>query len=177
MGLGSFNVIAWAQEMGLVSLREAEIIERIQPVMSLGDFSDLVPQHEPPSGFAGGTAGAVVGQRSMIELQSLGPGGAVVKATFGLSVQTLEMQIGAPLLAGAGTIAGQTSDDAPLSILRVGASAVAGDVSALTVQILFDVPIFVPRGQALRVFPAADNVSFSGTFWYRDVPAAEAPRS
>lgn len=180
MGQGAFNVIRWAQEMGLVSLRELPIRETATPTMSLGDFSNLTPRHEAPTGIAGGVAPNVVGELSMIELHSLGQGGAVVTAWNVLLPAAMQIEIaGGPVLAGAISPNQIASDDAPLSVVRVGSVVFAPPSPLGNVQAtgMHNQEIFIPPGGVLRLLAQATNTLVSGIIFFRDVPSAEAPRS
>lgn len=177
MGEGQFNIVDFARRIGLKNVRSMPVVESIQPVAIVGDQSDLTPSYAPAGGFFGGNAAAVVAVRSMIEIQSLGIGGMMVDAWVVQSVANILTQIrtGAALrFAAAPTLAGQTSNETPASIGRVGTiAAPAGDTSFLRPDHVYEIPFYVPRGDAFRMFPDTDNVSIQGTVWFHDVTASE----
>lgn len=174
MAEGQFNIVDYIRRIGLKNVSAMPVIESIQPVSIVGENADLTPAFEAPGGFFGGILVAVVGERGMIELESRGAGGAYVEAFLVRSVVDVTAQIGPPVLTGAGTLAGQTSNETPLSVGRIGnVAAPAGDVAFLRHDVLIPVRVYVPSGQAFRVFSDVDNTALNATMWFHDVPASE----
>jgi len=72
---GAFNVVEFARQMGLKNVREMPIIERIQPVISVGDMEGLTPAQAPPSGVVGKNELGVPTRFGALSIKSLAPGG------------------------------------------------------------------------------------------------------
>jgi len=76
-GNGTFNLTAIWRALGIKN-PEPRMRESIQPVINVGDFSQLVPQHRPPTAMFGGDIPNAVGERPIVQITSRGPGGALI---------------------------------------------------------------------------------------------------
>lgn len=175
MGETQFNIVDYARRVGLKNVTGMPVIEAIQPVSIIGDQSGLSPKFEPPAAFAGGAGAVMVGERGVIELQSLGAGGCIVTAFVFIPLTSFRMFTGTGLVPGGAQMETfVTSNEAPLSILRFGtAVAPAGNQPVMQQSILYKTAMYVPRGDVLSFFTNGDNQVISGTVWFQDVPASE----
>lgn len=185
MGTGAFNVSRLIAELGLKQLtgEELDVLEKIQPVLQVGDLSDVTPPHVAPSAIFGAFIGGGVGTFGGVQFQSLAPGGSFVEwITFDSTTTNANFMIettdpGFPTLLAA---AGQASRDATQTIVRTGAlatiNALAPVISSTAAIISFTTrPIFIPRGAFFVIQNAtagAGAFAFFGVGW-REVPASE----
>lgn len=183
MPQGAFNVVALLRDLGLkqISGDEMRVREDIQPTMSVGDLSDLTPPHVAPTALFGALIAGIVGQRGMIELHCLAPGGGFIEwltwdsATMGalLRIVTVASGVAVPV-----PVAGQASRDAVLSTVVQGSLVATAAPSILLSQTeaffaFAPRPIFVPRGAFFQVEGQTNGGGGSVGFSWREVPASE----
>jgi len=181
---GAFNVAQLIRELGLqtISGETMRILETIQPVMAVGDLSDVTPPHVAPSALFGVQETGAVGTAAIIEAQCLAPGGLFIEMFSAISgfttcsIRITEAAIGPglPVLA----TAGQASREPIASVVRSGAVA-QSPLEAFTITQVGEITvfgsnaIFVPRGRFFSMQATLDNTIINFGFWIREVPASE----
>jgi len=109
-GNGTFNLTAIWRALGIKN-PETSLRESVQPVILVGDFSQLTPLHRPPTAHYGGNIAAVAGERPIVQVTSRATGGTLIGTFRNDSVQTFFYSQGAvqtgltavapnPILAG-----------------------------------------------------------------------------
>lgn len=180
-GNGTFNLTALWRALGIKN-PQTTLSERVQPVINVGDFSLLTPQHRPPTALFGGNVAAVAGEFSTIQVISRGPGGCVVPF-FTAGNQDMKWHEGVveggltPLVPQ-----GQFSNEPIASIAETGTLLVRPGVALVSPGIATESPpwptalsfLWIRPGRALvfwRDAAASGIVGFS--LIVIDVPAAE----
>lgn len=177
MGESSFNITAFARRMGLKNVRELPLVERVQPVVSVGEFAQLTPALVPPAFLAGGLLAAVAAQVGTYSVQALGPGGTFVSIlsfnVFGASyrLKVVGVNPALPTLLNREVI---SNEGAGASIARMGTRVPAftnSDPQLTAGEVI--PPVYVPRGQFFVVEAATVNLITTAAFFVSDVPATE----
>jgi len=179
MGTGSFNISRLIAELGLKNVPDMAIVERIQPVVNVGDLAGQTPPHVPPSAIFGETAPGAVAQRAFLEIQCLSPGGAFVDWITIDGAPLALMRTAATAVIPAGTIitAFPTSRDTVVSIARIAAAATTGIRGAVLTDVRtpsLSRPIFVRRGDFFVLEAGSDDQNFRFGIGWREVPATES---
>lgn len=182
-GQGTFNLSEFFRQFGIKN-PEPSVRESIQPVVNVGNFAGLTPQHRAPTGAFGGDQAGVVGEFTVWQVRSLGAGGSLLHQVSP-GTATHHFIVGNPI-AGLAIVpaAGFLSDQPCLSRVERGTvpviPAAAGDSpSTPSANFVlwpgFREPFYVPPGQAFILFSAAAGLAINGTtFIVSDVPASEA---
>lgn len=76
-GNGTFNLTNFFRAMGIKN-PHPEMRESVQPVVNVGDFSELTPLHRPARASFGGDVTGVVAEFSTVCLTSRSPGGTII---------------------------------------------------------------------------------------------------
>ncbi len=185
MAQGAFNVTALIRELGLQAVEPdvMEVLRRIQPVITVGDLSDVTPPHVAPTAIFGSLSLSAAGTNGTVALQCLAPGGGFIEwvtiqsttANALMSVRTVDP--GVVTVVGP---AGQVSRDPVVSIVRQDAIAALGAPNILLSQTenffgFSPRPLFIPRASffILQASNAGVGPSFSWGFSFREVPASE----
>lgn len=178
MAEGQFNIVEFANRIGLKNIRDMPVAESLMPVIVTGDLSGLVPAFRAPGAIVGASSVAGgVGNFRVYELQSLGLGGCLVDYWNLNGGFRFVISIGPPVLSGAALPNQVSSNVAPLSVMRQGVTAVAPgiDLPTITSNDLqsLDMPWYIPRGSVLRFTCNAANTANIFHLAFRDVPASE----
>lgn len=169
--------------MGLRDIKDLPIVERIQPVLPIGDVSGLTPAYVPPTLLVGGAVTGVGGQVAACTIHSLASGGTIIGwLSFALSVAgnaRYGILAADPLPGGPTPVQLQASIGTPLAVgdhgvrvalLNATYPYMAGPVTA---PVLVPGPIYVPQG---RFFYLETVTNGTGLYWSaiaQDVPPAE----
>lgn len=76
-GVGDFNLRSFFRAMGIKN-PDTSMREFVQPVILVGDMSEITPQYRPPRGIFGGDVAATVGEFSTIQMTSRAEGGTLL---------------------------------------------------------------------------------------------------
>ncbi len=182
MGSGAFNITRLIAELGLKNVSELDVIERIQPVLPIGNLSDLTPPHVAPSALFGNFLPAVVALFGVFEIQCLAPGGAFVdwfsyigSGDIGVRILVTPQIPAAPIIAPAG----QASRDPVVSVARSDNVVFGGGFEIPTFrqnQNFFTFSargMFIPRGSFVNFQSQSSNNETSFGIGWREVPATE----
>lgn len=74
MAKNTFNLSEFHRQMGMKN-PVPNVGDTVFPVVVVGDFSNLTPKHQPPTGFFGGSLPAVAAQFTVIQIRSRALGG------------------------------------------------------------------------------------------------------
>lgn len=120
-GNGTFNLTALWRALGIKN-PEPSVRESIQPVIVVGQFSQLTPQYRPPTAVFGGNVPAVGGEKPIIQVISRGLGGSLLGAFSHESTNAIYYAERAAPLAGFTNRppAWLQSRDPVLSVVEVG---------------------------------------------------------
>jgi len=178
VGEGQFNIVDFANRIGLKNISSMPIVESIQPVSIVGDNADLTPAFHAPSGIGGASENAHATQRIRFEVFSLGAGGCLVDGWITAGSTNFRVNIGTGLLvAGDDTLTQVTSNIAPQTVVRANSNAAVPSANTPIIganqPLPFGRPIYIPRGQSLMLVQEIPNFSASCAIFFRDVPATE----
>jgi len=164
--------------MGLKNLRDLPLVERVQPIVNVGNHAGLLPQYRAPVAAWGGNVPAVVGERSALELRAGGPGGAVIEDFLFLPVGATGLrahQLAAFSLAALSAPLAIFSIVPTESEVRTGSMVVPATPGFVVLNTTLPTNgWYLPRGSVLRFFATVDNVGFDFALVVRDVPASES---
>lgn len=174
MAESSFNITAFARRLGLKNVKELPLIERVQPVVSVGEFAPLTPALVPPAFIAGGLLTAVVGEVGALAVQALGPGGTFVTLlSTAISARVAIVGVN-PGLATTLVLSAASNEGAGVSRVTMGtqvSTLTNVNASILAGQVI--PPLYIPRGQFFLVEANIVNVVQSFAVFGSDVPASE----
>jgi len=181
---GAFNISELVRELGLtaVTSEDLRVLQTIQPVLNVGDLSDVTPPHVAASSMFGFTVTAAGGLLATMELQCLAPGGCFIEWIVVVSTTNVGMRVTtAAIAAGQAVVApaGQTSRDPIVSVVRQGDVAAPGIAEAVVFGATsFDMsfgpnPIFIPRASFFSLQALVANTAATISFGVREVPASE----
>lgn len=175
----NFSLSAFFQRMGIKNPHPT-IHQSVQPVVSVGDFSDLTPQLLPPTFVGGGSQVAVVAEYSCIQITARAPGGCLLRAIW--SSSTLVFGIISPAETGLNEIVNQgpLSSEASAVLVEKGAVAVTPFATAVAPHLrggsnlLAPIQFFIPPGKVLFMRHADVNQKIDEFgMIISDVPASE----
>jgi len=183
---GAFNIIEFARQMGLKNVREMPIVERIQPVISVGDMEGLTPAQQAPSGVVGKIEPAVAARFGSVSIKSIAPGGMRILWCSGSGIEWHFRIIagnqgffgGLVPNSPAFSVASQVAPEALVNSGTTGAMS-SGDnpcFSSIPSPIQFGDPptgLYVPRGFDFEMYTSVANVTFCWAVYLSDVPASE----
>ncbi len=180
----TFNITQLIRELGLKNVDSMDVVERLQPVVTVADLSDLTPAHQAPKALFGAFIAAVVAERFVMEVQCLAPGGLFVDWLAYDSTGNLRISINATAVAGALPVVapvGQASRDPVRSIVREG-TLPGAVVPGMIVRNEHTFPagsigLFVPRAQFFLIQSASTNIQGDIGFTFWEVPATESAPS
>lgn len=126
MGLGDFNLTAFYRAMGIKN-PEPSMREFVQPVIVVGDLSEVTPQYRPPTGMWGGDVAAFAAEFSFIEVISRADGGSLVqlKSADQCVFRTGLEIVGPTFFDDPHALGCQLSVGPPVSLVRTGHTATA----------------------------------------------------
>lgn len=184
MPQGSFNFSRFVRELGLKNVAEMPVRETIQPVINLDVGRGQYPIHTGATAVAGGMQTGGVATKTVFQLHSLDPGGLVLNWIMGSYLQVVmtcdEMLTGwvvGPIACPAQHF---TSGLQSISTLNKGQSIIADSVIQpnFTLQTAVFVqgfaPLYVPRGNTVRIITAAINQTMFASFSWTGITATQA---
>jgi len=181
---GAFNVSRLIRELGLQVLGADDLMRvrtEIQPVMAVGDLSDVTPPHVAPTALFGRTLLSGGGNTWKFEVQCLAPGGGFCEWIMYNGVANALMRVGLTTITAGGVVVpnvGQLSRDPIVSIVRAADSVPAGLPGAILSGAgefypMAPRPMFIPRGSFLQFEAGALATVGNLSFVWREVPASE----
>jgi len=115
-GNGTFNLTALWRALGIKN-PDPSMRESVQPVIIVADFSQLTPQHRPPTASYGATVNGVAGEQSFLQVTSRAPGGTLVQGpnhdTTGKTLHAIQ----APIAGALALVPGALWSVAPMQSL------------------------------------------------------------
>lgn len=182
MGNGSFNLTALWRALGIKN-PETSISERVQPIINVGDFTGLVPQHFPPTNVFGGDVTLVIGEFGTVQVISRDPGGCILKLVQS-GTAALAFQTQAVPEAGLTPVIPTTqfSNEPVQSIVESGTVAVQpGDpnISPTTIPSNFQFypganpQFWIPPGRVFVMFTVGAAAIINWSLFVVGLPAAE----
>lgn len=85
-GVGDFNLRSFFRAMGIKN-PQPSMREFVQPVISVGDMSQITPLYRPPTALFGGDVAAAIARFSYIEVVSRAEGGTLLGFNTGTSIK------------------------------------------------------------------------------------------
>ncbi len=183
MGNGTFNLTRFFAEMGIKN-PSPDMREIVQPVVLVGDFSLLTPQHRPPMQAFGGDVVGVVGEFSIVQVISRAPGGCILAiiqtGTGSRPFQTRDVPI-----TGLTNVVptARFSNDPVVSVVEAGTDPVEpgnAAISPFTIPSTFatfpgyPIPFWLPQGTAFIFWAQASGVGIiDWTLVLQDILASE----
>ncbi len=182
MPTSAFNISRLIAELGLKDIRDIPLVERIQPVLTVGDLTAQTPPHVAPSAIFGELISQVVAENGVFEIQCLSAGGGFVDwISVASTAVNLHIKVRPTAIAASEAIVqplGLTSRDPILSVARQGTILPSGDRGAVASQSALFMgfaprSIFVPRGSFFSLEGGTVNSGFFFGVGWREVPASE----
>jgi len=173
-----FNLAEFYRQMGIQNPDPA-LRETVQPVVLVGDFSSLTPQHVPPSAGFGATQLSVAAQFGFVQVQSNDPGGVWITGVLS-EAGTLANEVGTfPTPTVPNTVL-VPSILASLQPIRSVVSFGTNGVKRLTPTRAYrfsrnqdTTPFWIPPGVVLLMETILTNSSFDFRFKLTAVPSTE----
>lgn len=181
MANGTFNLAEFYRQMGIKN-PVPDVREYVQPVMIVGDFSSLCPQHRVPTALFGGLQAAVAGEFSFFQVTARARGGCVLDNLMNVIVTTpVDIRF-----AIRGRIAGATAipDRGPLSfqpssaIYEKGTQVADPQPGDMPTTAFVDFgQIYIPPGETMCFSSRINNLGMQLSMKVFDIPAHEAEPS
>lgn len=184
MGQSTFNLSQFFNRLGIKNAKPT-MLESIQPVISVGDFGNLVPRNNVATGLYGGTRPSVAGEFAFAQVTSQAPGGSLIYNFHNINQGLYAMdtrETGATVVPPTC----QFSTDPMVSIVEQGTTLVRPggafaqfpSAPAPTAS-LFQAgnpPWWLPPGLTLLMFrTTAASPLNTWNLWMADLPASELP--
>jgi len=184
MGQSTFNLSQFFNRLGIKNANP-NMLESVQPVISVGDLAHLTPQYVPPTQIFGGDTTAVAAQFSVIQIECRAPGGAFLPVLWGEAQTPLFGRIATPEtgltpLVGVGPF----SNDDIVSVVSSGTVAVAPLNATVSpnlprlsgAQFFGGAPLYLPPGATLIISATAVNAAIIN-WWImiQEIVASEMP--
>jgi len=182
-GVGDFNLRSFFRAMGIKN-PQPSMREFVQPVIVVGDMSEITPQYRPPTGYFGGDIAGFAAEFSFFQVISRAEGGTLTSFStstnfmFGTVVPDLPTFFVDPW-----PIAAQLSVEAPVSLVRAGHTATQPIVANRAPTITATnrtIPanngrlLWIPPGQGILFFGLGVNASINDfACLVIDLPASE----
>jgi len=186
-GVGDFNLRSFFRAMGIKN-PETSMREFVQPVILVGDMSDITPQYRPPSGVFGGDLAATAGEFSVIQLICRAEGGTLVHVWEGDSnivMYATGQRVALDTVFEADYPLGCLgSVEPPVSLVETGSIIVnplvanrlpnASSLQKTPLEGAMNRPFWLPPGGTLTWVTGQVNSSVTDwTLWITDLPASE----
>jgi hypothetical protein len=172
---GTFNLEEFYRQMGIKN-PQPDMREFVQPVVVVGDFSSLCPQHRVPTFFGGGNYAGVVGEFGVVQITARAKGGCFISEFLsgGLTVLTVGITDYVTGLAAMPN-RGPLSTDDPKSIVEIGTVAVNPHVGLEypNIAVGINVALWVPAGKSMVYVTNAVNKALGLVLTVYDVPAQQ----
>jgi len=123
-GVGDFNLRSFFRAMGIKN-PDTSMRETVQPVIVVGNMSDITPVYRPPSGIWGGDVVAVAAEFSFFQITSRAEGGTLIHqfgADGNLQFGTLDAALPATINTDF-PLSSQLSVAPPVSLVTTGSVA------------------------------------------------------
>jgi hypothetical protein len=170
----TYNLAEFYRQMGIKN-PSPDLREFVQPVVLVGDFSSLCPQHRVPTYIGGGTVTLSGGNHTILQVTARAKGGCVLN-DFNFGNSTLKYGIG-PHTAGLAVV----PDRGPLSLQASTALVESGTTAVdpvpgewpLTNALQILGPFYIPPGRTFVI--SAGTATSIGQFALTvfDLPALE----
>jgi len=187
-GVGDFNLRSFFRAMGIKN-PQPSMREFVQPVIIVGDMSDIVPQYRAPSGIFGGDAQAVAAEFTFIQVTSRAEGGTLIHG-FASDATNISMLTVAPALIMATVFEAdyplgmQLSVEPPVSLVQSGTIVVnPGTANRLPnpsssnqfpLAGMTSRPWWLRPGDTMVFIVGAANTGVNDwNLWITDLPASE----
>lgn len=162
---------------------EPSMRETVQPVIVVGDMSEITPQYRPPTGYYGGDTAAFVAEWSFIEVVCRSGGGSLMGLTLASNVHwATTTPVAATYFDDPYPVAAVCSVEPPVSLVRTGHTGTipfAANRSPVTlasqgVPIAVSRLLWLPPGGTMLFFRPVANTSIQDwSLLLIDLPAAE----
>jgi len=182
-GVGDFNLRSFFRAMGIKN-PETSMREFVQPVIVVGDMSEITPQYRPPQGYFGGDVAATVGEFSYFQMVSRAEGGSLVMAGSDSSLRfgTFATALAGTIFEADHILSVQGSVDPPVSLVSTGSVVPVPLVTNRTpgTDASFNIAkgggemIWIRPGTTFAVWSFTANASIN-RWWLKviDLPASE----
>ncbi len=179
------NVLNVFRQLGIqTGAQLPQLEENVQMVMQLTDLSRLVPAPIEPRGLAGINIEPLAGSKSVIQLQSLSPGGIFIESLFfradvAFEFENFIVNVGTNDLGLAVSNQNINIGGSPISTIFSGQRLSIGNVGARlpaqtgSQQLGFSVGMFIPNQFFLTVSTSANDTRLDIAILYRELPAVE----
>lgn len=183
MGQSTFNLSEFFNRLGIKNPRPT-MLESVQPVIVVGDFENMTPAHNVASAGYGGTIGAIVGERGVVQITSRSPGGTLINwftsnvttSSITTEVATAGLTLVEPLNRFSLQVPASLVEDGTDAVIIAPPDAMLWNQNSFTGTPAKPAKMWLAPGLTMQWIRASANQPLNNwTLWISDLPAAELP--